>query len=108
MAVQPHDDLALGSLYPSVHRRGDAYAWMRQASQPQVGTVLLIALDDVHRPVGRARVDDDDLEDGPLLRPDGVKQRGNPRRLVPARNDNRHAFGRSTRIQLDFHHGLLV
>ena len=91
MTVQPNDDLAVGGLYRSVHRLGYACAWMRQASQRQVGVVLLIPMDDVNRPVGRTRVDDDDLEDRYLLRPDSVQERGDSRRLVPAGNDNGHA-----------------
>ena len=92
MAVQPHDDLALGGLYPSVHRFGHAYARMRQASQRQVGVAPPITTDNVQRPVGRASIDNDDLENRRLLQPEGVEQCGNPRRFVPAGNDNGHAF----------------
>jgi hypothetical protein len=98
MAIQPYDDLAVGGLYPSVHGLGYARAWMRQAPQPQVGMVLLITTDDVHCPVCRASIDDDDLKNGRLLRPNRVKQCGNAGVLVPAGDDDGHAFMRSSRV----------
>ena len=95
MAVKPHYDLPSGDSYPSVHGPGYAHAWMRQASHRQLRVELLVVGNSVHRPISRASVYDDDLKDRHVLPPESVEQRLDPRNLVPAGNDNRHAFMRS-------------
>ena len=69
MSVPAHDDLAVGGLDPSVTFGYACGLDATSPSQPAACPSSAADATDDPRPVGRAGVDDDDLEDGHQLRP---------------------------------------